>query len=111
MKVFEIGASVAIKLDTGYAPYMRYLETLSGRGPAFGTRENSQSEVTLWAKAAIDEGENPDEAMGELVKRLDTQVRAHLASMFPDVGFEKADEYAYTEVKTAVNPEGDPHDW
>jgi hypothetical protein len=30
----------AVERDTGYKPYMDYLQSLNGRPPAFGTRNN-----------------------------------------------------------------------
>ena len=115
MKYTEIGASVKREIDVGYVPYMRYLASLNGRGPAFGTREQSKAEVTLWAKVQIDEGDDVAKATSKLIERLDDAVLEQLKRMFPAV-FEQAaqtpaDDFTYVEVKTKINPEGGPDDW
>ncbi|HMN10993.1 MAG TPA: hypothetical protein PKD55_01560 [Bellilinea sp.] len=112
MKVTEIGASVSREIDTGYAPYMRYLESLGGRSPAFGTREQSKAQVTLWAKATI-EGDDPNAAIEFLVAAVDAKVVEALSAMFPESFIEQVnpDEMTYREVKTATNPTGGPEEW
>lgn len=110
MKIEKIGASVTRKVDVGYRPYMEYLESLHGRNPAFGTRENSQTELSLWGTAIIEEGDDVDEVSEKLVDRLDGQVTAFFGNTLAGTPA-SADDYTYTEVKVKANPEGDPNDW
>lgn len=90
MKVTEFGVSVTRKVDLGFAPYMELLESLHGRSPAFGTRENTTFEMTHWGKAQLEEGEELQVKAAELtyiiLETIDKQMDAE--------GIEKADEMA-----------------
>ncbi len=101
MEITEFGVNVTKKLDAGYQPYMAYLDTLNGRGPAFGTRENSTCEISLWAKAVLGQGEDLDTAAAELADQLSDLIDEKMRAMHPGAfdGGPALDDYAFVEAK------------
>ncbi len=81
MKTTEFGVSISKKVDVGFAPYMAYLASLNGRGPAFGTRENSTVELTLWAKAQLGEEEDLGAEVDSLARTLEAMIDRQLQGM------------------------------
>ncbi len=103
MKVFEVGVSVNKKIDIGYRPYLQYLESLSGRRPEFGTRENSTIELSGWAKAEVGEGEDMQVAISALIQSVNQVLENEAAAMggISDTG---NDPYAFTTSRVNIDP-------
>lgn len=109
MKVFEAGVNVSLKLDIGFIPYMHYLESLNGRNPAFGTKDNSSVEIGMWAKVQIGEDEAVRDVLEGLGEELEQIVADQLHRSYPD-SFDREipePDYTFTSKTVVIEPEGD----
>ncbi len=102
MKVKEIGVSISKKLDVGFIPYKKYLEELSGRPAPYGSRNNSNTELTFWQKAEIEEGEDADQALQAMAQGLNTLIDELLKGVYPEAFDEETpqDQYLFDSAKT-----------
>lgn len=107
--VFEIGATVEVELDAGFKPYMKYLDELKGRPPAFGTRDQTRKKIAMWGKCSVPEGYDPTIAAQELAAQLQALVYKQLEME----GVKPAEDpdaavFVSTKVTTSI---GGPEEW
>lgn len=101
--IFEIGATVEKKIDTGHPAYMEYLQSLHGGRADTGARAWGAITVSLWGKAQVREGEDAQAAASDLLKFLNESVDQAVANLglISDTG---NDPYAFTTSRVNVNP-------
>lgn len=97
MRITECGASVSHKLDIGYVPYMEYLDSLNGAKAEFGVRKNSATDISMWAKSQVEEGEDPEAVLSSLVSQLDHLIMNKLRSMYPECFLNTSEDNIFDE--------------
>ena len=51
--ITKVSVRLTRKIDLGYEPYMEYLQSLGNRAPAFGTRDQSNTELSAYVEASF----------------------------------------------------------
>lgn len=106
MKVTTIGVSVSKKLDTGYAPYIEYVQSCRNAKiqVPFGTRENSNIELNVYIGATVDENEDVETSIAELVGRANKMVDESISAI-SGISPKELPEEAFTVEKTEITRE------
>lgn len=106
MVIEKLGIKVTRKLDTGYSPYMEYLEELGNRSPAFGTRENSYYEADVYIGAVVEEGDDVNEVIDTLSEKAQEKCDALFEARFPGaLASEDAEMFTVQETEVDINPD------
>jgi hypothetical protein len=82
-KVTVVSVKFSRRLDLGYPPYIKYLQTLGTRTPPFGTRDNSNMELDLYISAELGEGGDVDEAARELLVKARSIMDQNIGLVVP----------------------------
>ncbi len=85
MKITGGTISYRRSLDLGYAPYMRYLESLNGKGAPFGMRMNGESaDIFKSYQFEAEAGDDIPALTAKLVDQLREEVDGKLREYYPD---------------------------
>ena len=83
MNVTTVSVKFSRRLDLGYPPYIKYLQTLGTRTPPFGTRDNSNMELDLYISAEMTETEDADMVAKELLLQARSIMDQNLGLVVP----------------------------